>query len=257
MKTKNFQPSLRGTKQSTFNFRLVLFIVLILCSFGGMAQTDKLETFEQNGKHGFKNQSGRIVIQPIYDYAGEFSEGLAVVLKNEKCGFIDKTGKEVLPFIYDGGSYFRNDGLAIIIQNKKIKLIDRTGNVVFTLRKNYDHIDSPIDDIAIVSNYKIKTRNVGGSVTSTSYTTSSSTGSRYFGDQKTTTTIHTTYSISNPTHTYTDLITSQGVIDKIGREIIPLKDRQTIIRHEDGTFEVFDNGKSIGFYDKAGKKLKK
>ena len=37
----------------------------------------------------------------LYDYADDFSEGLAVVMKNGKCGVIDKTGKSVVPFDYD------------------------------------------------------------------------------------------------------------------------------------------------------------
>lgn len=37
----------------------------------------------------------------LYEYADDFSEGLAVVMKDGKCGVIDKTGKNIVPFDYD------------------------------------------------------------------------------------------------------------------------------------------------------------
>ncbi|MBK9634133.1 MAG: WG repeat-containing protein [Bacteroidetes bacterium] len=36
-----------------------------------------------------------------YDYIGVFYEGLAVVRKYGKFGFVDNSGKEVIPLIYD------------------------------------------------------------------------------------------------------------------------------------------------------------
>ena len=36
-----------------------------------------------------------------YDWKGTYYEGLAKVELNGKCGFIDKTGKEVIPIKYD------------------------------------------------------------------------------------------------------------------------------------------------------------
>jgi hypothetical protein len=45
------------------------------------------------GKWGFIDKTGKEVIPPVYDYVGAFYEGLARVEKNRKCGFIDKTGK--------------------------------------------------------------------------------------------------------------------------------------------------------------------
>jgi hypothetical protein len=41
------------------------------------------------------------VIPCIYDWLTGFSEGFAAVKLNNKWGFIDKTGKAVIPCIYD------------------------------------------------------------------------------------------------------------------------------------------------------------
>ena len=42
-----------------------------------------------------------IWLEKEYDNVDNFSEGLAFVLLNYKYGFIDKTGKEVIPLKYD------------------------------------------------------------------------------------------------------------------------------------------------------------
>ncbi len=58
-----------------------------------------------NMKFGFKNLKDQVVIQPAYDMAGLFSDGMAIVgCKNEfgemKYGFINKEGQQVIPCIY-------------------------------------------------------------------------------------------------------------------------------------------------------------
>ncbi len=52
---------------------------------------------------GYADKNGRLMIRNQFSFVGEFHEGLAVVgLSNEKQGVIDKTGKFIVPAIYDG-----------------------------------------------------------------------------------------------------------------------------------------------------------
>lgn len=53
------------------------------------------------------------VIAPQYEAAGLFDDGLAPVKQNGKWGYIDKTGKTVIPFQYDIAGLF-NEGYAIV-----------------------------------------------------------------------------------------------------------------------------------------------
>lgn len=71
-----------------------------------------LALFSQNGKYGFIDQEGNIVIDAKYENKFSFfSEGLASVSQNGKSGYIDRTGKVIVPFIYDTAFPFR-EGIA-------------------------------------------------------------------------------------------------------------------------------------------------
>ena len=62
-------------------------------------------------KYGFIDKSGKMVIEPQFDGASDFSEGLAQVEKDGKWGFIDKSGKVVIEPQFDWVSDF-SEGLA-------------------------------------------------------------------------------------------------------------------------------------------------
>ncbi len=74
----------------------------------GLAQ---LWVHENGGqKAGYIDKTGKVVIPAEYDSVGEFSEGLAAVEKDGKFGVIDKTGKTVIPFQYSWAEYLQPDG---------------------------------------------------------------------------------------------------------------------------------------------------
>jgi len=61
----------------------------------------------------FANGDDLIVIEPQFNDAGSFSEGLAAVKINGEWGFIDKTGKLIIEPQFDrAGSFF--EGLAAV-----------------------------------------------------------------------------------------------------------------------------------------------
>lgn len=60
-----------------------------------------------NGKYGYINNKGQIVIQPKFDEALGFSNGLACVEMSGKWGFIDNSGKFVIsPRFLKANNYF-------------------------------------------------------------------------------------------------------------------------------------------------------
>ncbi|MDR0954646.1 MAG: WG repeat-containing protein [Rikenellaceae bacterium] len=85
-----------------------------------------------NDKYGYIDQAGREVIAPKYDEARGFSEGLALVIINGKWGYIDKTGRKVIAPKYDDAWVFFEGLAAVKINdewgyNDKWGYIDKTG----------------------------------------------------------------------------------------------------------------------------------
>lgn len=69
----------------------------------------RLVTCWKGEKMGFANLAGQTVIPCQYDIAQEFVEGMAAVCKDQKWGYIDSLGNEVIPIKYY--SQERYDGL--------------------------------------------------------------------------------------------------------------------------------------------------
>ena len=68
-------------------------------------------SYNNDLKIGFMDKTGRDVIPCIYNDAGDFHEGLARVARNKKWGFVDKTGREVVPCKYEAVCDF-HEGMA-------------------------------------------------------------------------------------------------------------------------------------------------
>ena len=92
---------------------------------------------ESDGKWGFIDKTGKIVVFPQYDAVEGFREGLAVVEKDGKRGFIDKTGREVIPLRYEWAQSFEN-GLSAIEKSGKWGFVDKTGKEVVS--PHYDNV---------------------------------------------------------------------------------------------------------------------
>ena len=86
-------------------------------------------------KYGFKDKATKqIVIQARYEKTiGYFAEGLTAVMLNEKWGFIDKTGKEIIPFKYEA-AFAYSQGLARVKLNNKWGFIDKTGKKIISFK---------------------------------------------------------------------------------------------------------------------------
>ena len=101
----------------------------------------------QEGKCGFIDKTGAVVVPLKYDAAGSFSNGLAAVQRNGKWGYIDKTGKVVVALEYNTVTSF-SEGLAAVEQDGKWGFLDTTGAVAVPLR--YDAVNSFSEGLAVV-----------------------------------------------------------------------------------------------------------
>jgi hypothetical protein len=109
-------------------------------------------------KYGYKDTNGKVVIEPKYYSAGEFSEGLAAVsmLTGEtvtsgnwiKYGYIDETGKEIISLQFQGAERFR-EGLAAVKVKDKWGFINKTGKTIIT--PQYDYVHDFSEGLAVVN----------------------------------------------------------------------------------------------------------
>src|SRR5947209_7808673 len=85
---------------------------------------------DRAGKWGYIDASGQLVIQPRFEGASYFSEGLAAVKVHGKYGYINRAGKFIIAPKFDQAFAFR-EGLAWIEGAQK-GFIDRSGKIVVT-----------------------------------------------------------------------------------------------------------------------------
>jgi hypothetical protein len=116
---------------------------------------DSLVYFSDGERRGyFHMRDGRLVIEPIYEHAWIFSEGLAAVEEQGRIKFIDTAGRVVIDrgFKYDvsDDGYVFHDGHCAVNDSPGLHmgLIDRKGDWV--LPPVYDNI-SPYDTFWVVS----------------------------------------------------------------------------------------------------------
>jgi len=131
----------------------------------GVRYTKGLETekLEQTFKYGYIDETGKMVINPMFESAEKFSEGLAGVCVGHGCyyslpsdkpkeegkwGFIDKTGAIVILPQFKSVSTF-HEGLAAVSVGDKWGYIDKTGK--FVINPQYDSANDFEQGVAWVS----------------------------------------------------------------------------------------------------------
>ena len=98
-------------------------------------------------KYGFIDKSGNEVVPCVYDNAMDYSNGLAGVKVNDKWGYVDNKGINVIPCKYDEVKIF-SEGRAAVKLNNKWGIIDTKGNVITQFK--YDYCASLADGLSLV-----------------------------------------------------------------------------------------------------------
>lgn len=99
---------------------------------------------KKGDKSGYIDINENIVIPFIYDDVGVFSKSvnLAPVIRDGKQGFINRKGEIIIPLEYDAKSYttyFYDSGLAILMKGGKYGVIGPKNNIIIPFK--YDKIE--------------------------------------------------------------------------------------------------------------------
>ena len=97
---------------------------------------DELTAVKKDGKWGFVDTKGNVVIESKFDYAYDFEDGCALVKLDGKFGYIDTKGNFVIEPKFDDAYNF-SDGLAQVELDGKWGFIDTKGNFVIEPKFDY------------------------------------------------------------------------------------------------------------------------
>jgi len=84
---------------------------------------------QKNGKVGFINKTGQVVIDFEFDGASHFSDGIARVFYKDKVGCIDTKGNLVIPIQFEEMGQF-SEGLAFVTIDDKQGYINKKGEIM-------------------------------------------------------------------------------------------------------------------------------
>lgn len=109
---------------------------------------DGMGLVKENGKAGFINEAGDVVIPFQYDDAYAFTADAALIQVDGKWGMIDKAGNELIAPQYALLSAFDADGLAYYTQKRDVSdwpwaagVIDRSGGLVGSMATKVEQRD--------------------------------------------------------------------------------------------------------------------
>jgi hypothetical protein len=120
-------------------------VVVSPTAFDDVAEIDRFNLIRvrtgdwETGKYGFLDISGEVVVSGEYDIIGEFSDGLAVVRKNDNWGYINTSGSVAIAvdLEYDVVGAF-SEGLATVQSDGRWGYIYTSGDVAIPVNFKFD-----------------------------------------------------------------------------------------------------------------------
>lgn len=110
--------------------------------------TEGFAAFVNNdGKAGYMDKSGKTVINPQFDVADVFREGMARVCKDGKWGYINTKGDVIINFQFED-AYSFSEGLALVGNGEKYGYIDKNGQ--FVINPQFEKAFSFVNDMAYI-----------------------------------------------------------------------------------------------------------
>lgn len=104
--------------------------------------------YKENGLWGFIDSLGKVLIEPKFEFAEGFTEGLALVIKDGLAGFINKSEEVIIPFKYEDANRFK-EGLAAVSKGGYWGMIDRSNKEIIPI--NFEIVGNIKNDLILVA----------------------------------------------------------------------------------------------------------
>ena len=91
---------------------------------------EKYAAVKTDGKWGFIDTSGKVIVKPEYDATLGFADGLAAVKRGDLWGYVDATGMLVIATKFQRANSF-HQGMARAVLSGKQVVIDKRGKPLF------------------------------------------------------------------------------------------------------------------------------
>ena len=119
-------------KKSVLIVILVLALIVAVTSCGGNKTSQSSSAEKEKKENNTKaDNKGNTIVYPKYAKVEDFKNSRAAVMSDGKWGFIDNSGKEVIPLKYDSASSFITNSYAgtftMVTLNGERFFIDENG----------------------------------------------------------------------------------------------------------------------------------
>lgn len=106
--------------------KVLLLLAIGLVFMPRLLMAAPLMPVRKNGKYGYINTSGRVVIPFQFDLGGRFSGGYASVIIGRKHGYINRAGKFIINPRFDYAWEFQG-GVAKILKGNRFGYVNTRG----------------------------------------------------------------------------------------------------------------------------------
>lgn len=113
----------------------------------------------RDGRWGFIDASGSVVIEPSFDWAGEFTDGLALIRQDGVYGYVRRNGEVAIEPQFEDAWHF-SEGLAPVQMDNQWGYIDETGEIV--VDPQFDLVPSVLEERDVSDPALRPTRNGDG-----------------------------------------------------------------------------------------------
>src|SRR4051794_6221101 len=114
----------------------ILVLLFLCCSPFLFAQ--ELYRFEKNGKYGFKDPAGKVIVKPIYEQATDTITSLGGVRNKDAWAVMNNLGMVITDFKYNGVGNAKGFDLVPVY----------TANGIFDVNKYFGMVNAAGDEIA-------------------------------------------------------------------------------------------------------------